>query len=192
MTKLAVFCGSNSGRTQIYRDAAAALGVALADQGIRLVFGGTNKGLMKVLADAVLGAGGTAHGIIPRALVDKGQQYPGLMETEIVETRSLRKLRMAAIADGFVALPGGVGTIEELLEMWVDAQFDGHSKPIGLYNVAGFFDHLLRFIVGGVKAALPVASVVMTRKGSVSLPAPAEVLDQLTREADFVVSAMAD
>ena len=146
MTKLAVFCGSNSGRTEIYRDAAATLGVALADQGIRLVFGGTNKGLMKVLADAVLGAGGTAHGIVPRALVDKGQQYPGLTETEIVETRSLRKLRMAAIADGFVALPGGVGTIEELLEMWVDAQFDGHSKPIGLYNVAGFFDHLLRFI----------------------------------------------
>jgi uncharacterized protein (TIGR00730 family) len=146
MTRLAVFCGSNSGRTEIYRNAAAALGAALADQKIQLVFGGTNKGLMKVLADAVLGAGGTAHGIITRALVDKGQQYPGLTEAEIVETRSLRKLRMAAIADGFIALPGGVGTIEELLEMWVDAQFDGHNKPIGLYNVAGFFDDLLRFI----------------------------------------------
>jgi hypothetical protein len=146
MTRLAVFCGSNTGRTEIYRNAAAALGVALADQKIQLVFGGTNKGLMKVLADAVLAAGGTAHGVLSRTLVDRGQQYPGLTQAEIVDTRSIRKLRMAEIADGFIALPGGVGTIEELLEMWVDAQFEGHSKPIGLYNVAGFFDDLLRFI----------------------------------------------
>ena len=146
MMKLAVFCGSNLGRTDIYRHAAAELGNALVEQDIALVFGGTNKGLMKVLADTVLQAGGSAHGIIPRTLAERQQQYLGLTQAEIVETRSLRKLRMAELADGFVALPGGIGTLEEVLEMWVDAQFEGHKKPIGLYNVAGFFDPLLAFV----------------------------------------------
>ncbi|MBX9591846.1 MAG: TIGR00730 family Rossman fold protein [Hyphomonadaceae bacterium] len=144
--KIAVFCGSNFGKGDIYRHAAAALGRALAEQRIELVFGGTSKGLMKIVADAALEAGGRAHGIIPRLLVEKGQQYPNLTEAEIVDTRSARKLRMAAVSDGFIAMPGGVGTVEELFEMWVDAQFDGHKKPLGLYNVGGFYDNLLRFI----------------------------------------------
>ncbi len=144
--KIAVFCGSNFGKTDIYRDAAAALGTALAEQDVQLVFGGTNKGLMKIIADAVLEGGGTAHGIVPRTLVDKGQQYPRLTLAEIVESRSVRKRRMAEVSDGFVAMPGGVGTVEELFEMWVDAQFDGHTKPLGLLNVGGFFDGLMAFI----------------------------------------------
>ncbi|MEO8849861.1 MAG: TIGR00730 family Rossman fold protein [Casimicrobiaceae bacterium] len=144
--KIAVFCGSNFGKTDMYRLAAEALGVALAEQRVELVFGGTNKGLMKVIADAVLEGGGTAHGILPRGLVDKGQQYPNLTHAEIVETRSVRKRRMAEVADGFIAMPGGVGTIEELFEMWVDAQFEGHRKAIGLLNVGGFFNGLMAFI----------------------------------------------
>jgi uncharacterized protein (TIGR00730 family) len=144
--KIAVFCGSNPGRSEIYAEAAAALGRALAAKNIELVFGGTNKGLMKIVADAVVAGGGAAHGVIPRALVEKRQQYPQLAHADIVDTRSSRKRRMAEIADGFVAMPGGVGTLEELLEMWVDAQLDGHAKPLGLLNVGGFFDGLLAFI----------------------------------------------
>jgi uncharacterized protein (TIGR00730 family) len=146
MTRIAVFCGSNFGASDIYRDGAAALGRALARRGIELVFGGTNKGLMKTLADTVRERGGTAHGIVPRALIDKGQQYPDLSRLEIVATRSQRKRRMAEVADGFIAMPGGVGTVEELFEMWVDAQFDGHHKPLGLLNVGGFFDGLMSFV----------------------------------------------
>lgn len=146
MKRIAVFCGSNMGKHEIYREGAAALGRALAEHNMELVFGGTSKGLMKVLADAVLQYGGRACGVIPRALADKGQQYPNLSTAEIVTTRALRKARMAELSDGFVAMPGGIGTVEELLEMWVDAQFDGHRKPIGLYNIEGFFDHFLLFV----------------------------------------------
>jgi hypothetical protein len=146
MMKIAVFCGSNFGASGIYREAAAALGRALADEKIQLIFGGTSKGLMKVIADTVLENDGSVHGIITRGLVDKGQQYPNLTVLEIVATRSLRKIRMAEVSDGFLAMPGGVGTVEELFEMWVDAQFEGHKKPLGLYNVNGFFDGLLRFV----------------------------------------------
>jgi len=144
--KIAVFCGSNFGKSAIYAEAAEALGTALANNRVELVFGGTNKGLMKIIADAVLKAGGTTHGILPQGLVDRGQQYPGLTRAEIVPTRWIRKRRMAEVADGFIAMPGGIGTIEELFEMWVDAQFDGHLKPIGVLNVGGFFDGMLAFI----------------------------------------------
>jgi uncharacterized protein (TIGR00730 family) len=101
---------------------------------------------MKILADTVRERGGLTHGIVPRALVDKGQQYGDLSRVEIVATRWQRKRRMAEAADGFIAMPGGVGTVEELFEMWVDAQFDGHRKPLGLLNVGGFFDGLLSFV----------------------------------------------
>ena len=86
------------------------------------------------------------HGIITQGLVDKGQQYPNLTVPEVVATRSLRKVRMAEVSDGFLAMPDGIGTVEELFEMWVDAQFEGHKKPLGLYNVNGFYDPMLQFI----------------------------------------------
>ncbi|MBX9827164.1 MAG: TIGR00730 family Rossman fold protein [Xanthobacteraceae bacterium] len=146
MKKIAVFCGSNFGLSDVYREGAIALGRAFAQQKIALVYGGTNKGLMKIVADTLLENGGEAHGIIPRALVDKAQQHANLTTTEIVATRSVRKIRMAEVSDGFIAMPGGIGTVEELFEMWVDAQFEGHKKPIGLYNVNGFYDDLLRFV----------------------------------------------
>jgi uncharacterized protein (TIGR00730 family) len=146
MKNIAVFCGSNVGKSDIYRDAALSLGRAFAVQKIGLVYGGTNKGLMKIVAEALLENGGEAHGFIPQSLVEKGQRYERLTTTEVVATRSLRKIRMAEVSDGFIAMPGGIGTIEELFEMWVDAQFDGHKKPIGLYNVDGFYDGLLHFV----------------------------------------------
>lgn len=144
--RIAVFCGSNFGATSAYRDGAAALGRLFVERNVTLVFGGTSKGLMKVLADTMRDAGGAMHGVIPRNLADKGQQYPHLTVAEVVATRSLRKARMAELADAFIAMPGGIGTIEELFEMWVDAQFDGHAKPLGLFNIDGFFDQLLAFI----------------------------------------------
>jgi uncharacterized protein (TIGR00730 family) len=144
--KIAVFCGSNFGKSAIYQEAAESLGTSLAEQKIELVFGGTNKGLMKVIADAVMKSGGATHGILPQGLVDRGQQYPDLTRAEIVETRWERRRRMADVADGFIAMPGGIGTIEELFEMWVDAQFDGHKKPLGVLNVGGYFDGMMAFI----------------------------------------------
>ena len=146
MKKVAVFCGSNFGKFDLYRNAAVELGRAFAQQNLTLVYGGTTKGLMKIVADTLLEHGGEVHGIIPQKLVDKGQQHLHLTIAEIVATRSLRKIRMAETSDGFIAMPGGIGTIEELLEMWVDAQFEGHTKPMALYDVDGFFDHFLAFI----------------------------------------------
>lgn len=144
--RVAVFCGSNFGKSDIYRESAVELGRALAARGNVLVFGGTSKGLMKVVADAALDAGGEIHGVIPRNLVEKGQQHPKLTIADVVADRAVRKVRMAEVADAFIAMPGGIGTIEELFDMWVDAQFDGHKKPLGLYNVDGFFDGMLAFI----------------------------------------------
>jgi len=146
----AVFCGSNSGHSDVYREAATALGQELAAQGIGLVFGGTSQGLMKITADAVHAGGGKIHGIIPRSLMRKGGVYENLTIAEEVETRADRKLRMAEAADGFIAMPGGIGTLEELFEMWVNAQFEGHHKALGLYNVNGFFDRMLAFLDGMV------------------------------------------
>ncbi len=144
--KLAIFCGSNHGHSRIYSEAAAALGRALAEQGITLVFGGTSRGLMKIVADAACSRGGTVHGIVPQVLVDKGQLYDKMAVSEVVASRADRKIRMAAVADGFIAMPGGLGTVEELVEMWVNAQFDGHRKPLGLYNIGGFYDRFLQFL----------------------------------------------
>jgi uncharacterized protein (TIGR00730 family) len=144
--KIAVYCGSNFGSTPVFRDGAEQLGRVLAGLEATVVFGGTNKGLMKVVADSALAAGGDVHGVIPQTLVDKGQQHPGLTVAEVFATRALRKARMAELADGFIAMPGGVGTMEELFEIWVDSQFDGHRKPIGLFNIEGFFDHLILFV----------------------------------------------
>jgi uncharacterized protein (TIGR00730 family) len=149
--KFAVYCGSNFGSTPAFRDGAEQLGRVLAELKATVIFGGTNKGLMKVVADSALASGGDVHGVITQTLVDKGQQHPDLTISEVFATRALRKARMAELADGFIAMPGGAGTMEELFEIWVDSQFEGHKKPIGLYNIEGFFDHLLLFVNTMVK-----------------------------------------
>ena len=144
--RLCVFCGSNEGFRPEYRAAAVALGEAIAANDGALVYGGSKVGLMGAVADAVLRAGGTAIGVIPQALVDKEVAHSGLTELHIVGSMHERKAMMADLATGFVALPGGLGTLEELFEIWTWAQLGYHGKPVGVFDVAGFWDGLLAFL----------------------------------------------
>jgi len=146
MNRVCVFCGSRSGGNAIYADTARQLGQLLAERGLALVFGGGNIGLMGVLADAVLTAGGQALGVIPQALVDKELAHRGCTELRIVRSMHERKAVMADLSDGFLALPGAFGTIDELFEMLTWAQLGIHTKPIGLLNVAGYFSQMLAWL----------------------------------------------
>lgn len=143
---VAVFCGSNTGATDAYAHAAAELGRALAGQGITLVYGGTNKGLMKAVADSTLAHGGQAHGIITEKLHGLGHVHPDLTRREIVPTLAIRKARMMELADAFIALPGGIGTLEEVMVVWSRNQLGEMDKPVGLLDVAGFFSPFLLFL----------------------------------------------
>lgn len=147
---IAVFCGSNPGATNAYAQGAETLGRTLADAGITLVYGGSNRGLMKALADSVLSRGGKVHGIMTESLRERGQFHPGLTRHEIVPTLSVRKARMIELADAFIALPGGIGTIEELMVVWSMNQLGEMDKPLGLLDIAGFFSPFLRFLDGMV------------------------------------------
>ena len=141
-----VYCGSNVGARAAYTGAARQLGTLLAREGIGLVTGGGKVGLMGVVADAVLDAGGEAVGIIPQALLDREVGHEGLSELVVVQTMHERKALMAARADAVVALPGGLGTLEEITEMLTWAQLGIHAKPCGLLNVAGYYDALVAFL----------------------------------------------
>lgn len=143
---ISVFCGSNFGATDDFATGARALGSALGRQGIGLVYGGTTKGLMGVVANAVLEAGGSAHGIITESLHQRGHFHQHLTSSEITSTLRIRKQRMTERADAFIALPGGIGTVEELMEVWTMNQLCEIDKPVGLLNTSGFFDVLLQFI----------------------------------------------
>ncbi|MES1972311.1 MAG: TIGR00730 family Rossman fold protein [Pseudomonadota bacterium] len=143
---IAVFCGSNTGAGDVYRDAASALGATLGRRGITLVYGGTHKGLMGILADAVLAAGGTAHGIITERLYDKGHLHTGLSIHEIVAGMRVRKERMLDLADACIALPGGLGTVEEFMEAWTLNQLGDIDKPVGLLDAAGYYQPLMAFV----------------------------------------------
>jgi uncharacterized protein (TIGR00730 family) len=141
-----VFCGSNPGRRPEYVAGAAALGAALAERGIRVVYGGAHVGTMGALADAVLAAGGEITGVIPAQLVAAEVAHPGLADLRVVGSMHERKAAMAALADGFIALPGGVGTLEEFAEAVTWSQLGLHAKPTGLLNLLGYYDDLLRFL----------------------------------------------
>ncbi len=143
---IAVFCGSNSGSSEHFAKGARALGEALGCTGIKLVYGGTTKGLMNVVAESALAAGGQVHGIITQSLHDRSQSHRGLTAHEIVPTLRRRKERMVEIADAFIALPGGIGTIEELMEVWTMNQLSEIDKPVGLLNIEGFYSSFLAFI----------------------------------------------
>jgi uncharacterized protein (TIGR00730 family) len=143
---ICVFCGASSGHDRRYAAAATATGETIARRGIRLVYGGGRLGLMGALADAALAAGGEVVGVIPRGLVDRELAHPGLAELVIVETLHERKAEMARRSDAFIALPGGLGTLEELAEVLSWAQLDLHAKPIGLLDVGGYFDALGTFL----------------------------------------------
>jgi uncharacterized protein (TIGR00730 family) len=143
---ICVFCGASSGRDPGYATAAAVTGETLARRGIRVVYGGGHRGLMGVLADAALAAGGEVVGVIPRGLVDRELAHSGVTQLDVVGTLHERKARMAELADAFIALPGGLGTLEELAEVLSWAQLDLHAKPIGLLDVAGYYEGLEAFL----------------------------------------------
>jgi uncharacterized protein (TIGR00730 family) len=145
MRRICVFCGSSLGARPAYREAAVEVGALLARRGLGLVYGGGNIGLMGALADATLEAGGEAIGVIPQALVAKEVAHRGLTELRVVETMHERKALMASLADAFLALPGGYGTLEEFIEAVTWSQLGIHRKPCGLLNVEGYFDPLLEF-----------------------------------------------
>ena len=143
---LCVYCGSRHGRANAYREAAERLGQHIGQQGWQLVYGGGNVGLMGVVADAALAAGARVVGVIPRTLMEREVGHPGLHEQHVVQTMHQRKQMMAERADAFLALPGGIGTLEELYEVWTWRQLGYHDQPIGLLNVNGYYDALLAFM----------------------------------------------
>jgi uncharacterized protein (TIGR00730 family) len=141
-----VFCGSSPGRDPRYRDAARRLAHALVGRGLGLVFGGGSVGLMGVLADAMLAAGGEAIGVIPHGLAAREVAHRGLRDLRVVPSMHARQALMAELSDAFLALPGGFGTFEELFEVVTWAQLGIHRKPIGLLNVGGYYDGLIGFL----------------------------------------------
>lgn len=151
MKRVCVFCGSRMGSKPEYRQAAQALGKALAEKGLELVYGGGKIGLMGTVADACMAAGGTAVGVIPRFMLDWEVGHPDLTRLEIVDSMHARKARMAELADGFIALPGGLGTFEELFEILTWAQLGFHGKPVGLLDVAGYYEPLRLMVDSGVR-----------------------------------------
>ena len=144
--RLCIFSGSSPGRAPEYAAAAAHLGATLAKAGVGIVYGGSNVGLMGVLADAALSHGGHVTGVIPRSLVEREVAHKGLPDLRVVESMHQRKALMAELADGFVALPGGLGTLEELFEVWTWAQLGHHRKPCALLNIGGYYDPLAVFL----------------------------------------------
>ncbi len=146
MRRICVYCGSGVGARTEYADAARTLGRVLVEQGLGLVFGGGRIGMMGVLARSVLERGGEVIGVIPEALRDLELALDDVTELRVVKNMHGRKALMAELADGFIALPGGFGTLEELFEILTWAQLALHDKPVGLLNVAGYFDHMIRFV----------------------------------------------
>jgi uncharacterized protein (TIGR00730 family) len=174
--RVCVYAGSNPGSDPAYADAARAFAAELTRRGIGLVYGGGKVGLMGVLADTMLEAGGEAVGVMPQALIDREIGHPGLTRLEVVDSMHERKARMAELADAFVAVPGGIGTLEELIEVYTWSQLGIHRKACGVLNVNGYYDHLAAFLDHAAaegflrpqhRAVLSVASE------------PAELLDRL-------------
>ncbi|MGQ3284242.1 LOG family protein [Bosea sp. (in: a-proteobacteria)] len=173
---IALFCGSNTGRGEAYREGAARLGAEIGRRGLTLVYGGTHKGLMGVVADAVLAQGGAVHGVITRRLAGLGHLHEGLTRHEIVDGMRARKERMAELADGFVAMPGGIGTLEEFMEAWTLNQLGEFDKPAGLFDIEGYYQPFMGFIDHMIaQGFLPPAH----RQGIVVDPDPARLIDGL-------------
>ncbi|WP_228265989.1 LOG family protein [Microlunatus elymi] len=182
--RICVFCGSSTGRIPAYAQAAAGLGRLLAERGIGLVYGGATVGTMGVMADAALAAGGQVYGVIPGQLVDREIAHRSLTELYEVADMHQRKAKMAELADAFIALPGGAGTLEELFEVWTWAQLGLHNKPIGLLDVAGYFqlmtpllDHMVAegFLKPQYREALQIDAdpeLLLKRLAAVEPPPP--------------------
>ena len=146
MLSICVYCGSRPGASPAYADAARAVGTEIGRRRWRLVYGGGRAGLMGVVADAALAAGASVVGVIPHSLMERELGHLSLTELHVVDTMHQRKTMMAERSDAFLALPGGIGTFEELFEVWTWRQLGYHDKPLGLLNVAGYYDALLGFL----------------------------------------------
>ena len=176
MRSVCVFCGSNPGNDPVFAAGARAMGAEIARRGLTLVYGGGAVGLMGVVANAAMEAGGEVHGVIPKALKDKEVGHVGLTRLEIVDTMHTRKARMAALSEGFIAMPGGIGTFEELFEIWTWGQLGIHAKPLALLNVAGFYDPLATFLDQTVEAGFLKQS---HRAMAMTDTEPATLLDRM-------------
>jgi len=175
---IAVFCGSNFGGSEDFAEGARTLGHVLGKNGITLVYGGTTKGLMGVLANAALEAGGQVHGVITEHLHNRGHSHETVTRHEVMPTLRQRKQRMAELADAFIALPGGIGTLEELMEVWTMNQLAEIDKPVGLLNTSSFFAAFIGFIDHMVEAKfLPAA-----HRHSISVDADASLLIDKLRQ----------
>lgn len=146
LNSLCVYCGSSPGRLEAYANAAEELAEAMVSRGIGLVYGGASIGIMGRVADHMLKLGGQVTGVIPEALGSKEITHQNLTELHVTKSMHQRKMMMAELADGFIALPGGIGTLEELFEIWTWAQLGFHDKPCGLLNVEGYYDSLIGFL----------------------------------------------
>ena len=176
MTRVCVFCGSSAGARPEYAEAARDLALELARRRLGLVYGGGGVGIMGVLADAALAAGVEVIGVIPRRLASRELAHPGLSELRLVDSMHERKATMAALADGFIALPGGLGTLEEMLEILTWAQLGIHTKPVAALNTAGYWDHLIRMF------GHAIAEEFVRREYAALLlfaDTPAELLDRM-------------
>ncbi len=167
---ICVYCGASSGHSPTHAAAASLLGAELARQKITLVYGGGRVGLMGIVADAVMRAGGEVIGVIPRALMDTEVGHEHISRLMVVKDMHERKALMAEYADAFIALPGGLGTLEELFETLTWAQLGFHEKPIGLLNVDGFYDRLVDFIAHQVREGFvrPEHATLLLNEGQVS------------------------
>src|SRR5699024_9155810 len=143
---ICVYCGASEGILPIYAEQARYLGQLIAQQGRRLIYGGGNRGLMGIIANAVLEHGGEVYGIIPHKLVIAETAHTGITTLDIVNDMPTRKARMMELADAFIAMPGGTGTLEELFEAWTATQIGYHAKPLSLFNIEHFYDPLLQYL----------------------------------------------
>ncbi|EAR21330.1 LOG family protein [Nitrococcus mobilis] len=172
MKRLCIYCGSSPGRDPVYLEAAQALARRLAHRGIGIVYGGSSVGLMGAMADAALAEGGKVIGVIPDPLMDREPGHPSLTELHVVVSMHQRKAIMAELADGFIALPGGLGTLDELFEILIWAQLGLHRKPCGVLNVKHYYDPLMRLLDHAMEAGF----VRPQHRGILVLEADPEVL----------------
>ncbi|WP_436791637.1 TIGR00730 family Rossman fold protein [Yinghuangia sp. YIM S10712] len=179
-----MFCGSSTGRGEVDVEAARRTAEAIAGRGAGVVYGGASVGLMGVVADTALAAGGEVVGVLPEALAVAEVAHPGLSRLELVATMHERKARMAELSDAFVVLPGGLGTLEEMFEVWTWAHLGIHRRPMGLLNVGGYFDPLLRFVGDAVDAGfVPARSGDLVVVGDDPRQLVDEVLARVARDA---------